>query len=104
MGDIDGLARSIASVGVLHPGVVTPDGTLIAGGRRMAACRTLGWSEIATTVVDLDEITRGELAENADRKDFLPSEIDAIRRALAPMVATPEGRPKTRESFPSFEK
>ncbi|MGP0058588.1 MAG: MT-A70 family methyltransferase [Beijerinckiaceae bacterium] len=26
----------------------------------------------------------GEYAENADRKDFLPSEIDAIRRALLP--------------------
>lgn len=27
------------------------------------------------------------LAENAKRKDFLPSEIDAIRRALAPIEA-----------------
>ncbi len=27
---------------------------------------------------------RGEYAENSDRKDFLPSEIDAIRRALEP--------------------
>jgi hypothetical protein len=27
---------------------------------------------------------RGEFAENAIRKDFLPSEIEAIRRALAP--------------------
>ena len=36
------------------------------------------------TVVDLAEIVRGELAENADRKDFLPSEIEAIRRALLP--------------------
>ena len=28
---------------------------------------------------------RGELAENAERKDFLPSEIDAIRRMLEPV-------------------
>jgi ParB/RepB/Spo0J family partition protein len=83
MGDIDGLARSIASVGLLHPVVVTPDGTLIAGGRRMAACRTLGWSEIPVTEVDLDEIATGELAENVERKDFTPLEIDAIRRKLA---------------------
>ena len=36
------------------------------------------------TVVSLDEIVKGEFAENAIRKDFLPSEIDAIRRALEP--------------------
>lgn len=31
-------------------------------------------------IVDLDDIERGEIAENTERKDFLPSEIDAIRR------------------------
>lgn len=93
MGDIDGLARSIEAVGLLHPVVVTPAGMLIAGERRLAALRRLGWAEVPVTEVDLEEITRGEFAENADRKDFLPSEIDAIRRALIPVVATPVGRP-----------
>jgi ParB family chromosome partitioning protein len=46
MGDVDGLARSIADVGLLHPIVVTPDGKLIAGERRLAACRQLGWADI----------------------------------------------------------
>ena len=32
----------------------------------------------------LADIVRGELAENAIRKNFLPSEIDAIRRAMEP--------------------
>jgi hypothetical protein len=32
--------------------------------------------------VDLKEVVRGEFAENAFRKDFLPSEIKAIRRAI----------------------
>ena len=36
------------------------------------------------TIVDLAEIVRGEFAENAEREDFLPSEIEAIRRALLP--------------------
>ena len=36
------------------------------------------------TYVDLKEVVRGEFAENAFRKDFLPSEIDAIRRAIEP--------------------
>ena len=41
-----------------------------------------------------------EFAENAIRKDFLPSEIDAIRRALEPMVATPHGGDRSKvETF-----
>jgi hypothetical protein len=57
-------------------------------------------------VVDLGEILRGEFAENAERKDFLPSEIDAVRRAMVPMVAIPRGRPhvtEISESFANFE-
>ena len=34
--------------------------------------------------MDLKEVVRGEFAENAHRKDFLPSEIEAIRRAIEP--------------------
>jgi len=85
LGDISSLADSIAEVGLLHPIVVRPDGILIAGRRRLAAYQQLGWDEIPATEVDLDEILRGELAENVARKDFLPSEIDAIRRALVPL-------------------
>jgi N6-adenosine-specific RNA methylase IME4 len=40
---------------------------------------------VPVTFVDLKEVIRGELAENAHRKNFLPSEIDAIRRALLPL-------------------
>ncbi|HEX9070985.1 MAG TPA: MT-A70 family methyltransferase [Pseudolabrys sp.] len=85
LGNVDQLAASIASVGLLHPIVVTPDGALIAGERRLEAAKRLGWASVPVTVVALDEIVRGEFAENANRKDFLPSEIDAIRRALEPL-------------------
>ena len=36
LGDIDELARSIAEVSLLHPIVIRPDGTLIAGVWRLA--------------------------------------------------------------------
>jgi len=39
---------------------------------------------VPVTEIDLDEVLRGELAENVERKDFLPSEIEAIRRAMLP--------------------
>jgi ParB family chromosome partitioning protein len=84
LGDVQRLADSIAQVGLLHPVVVNSNGKLIAGKRRLEACKLLGWNKIPTTVIDLDEIVRGEFAENAIRKDFLPSEIDAIRRAVEP--------------------
>jgi N6-adenosine-specific RNA methylase IME4 len=84
LGDIASLAATIAEVGLLHPIVVRPDGTLIAGERRLRACQSLSWESVPVTIVDLANIVRGELAENAARKDFLPSEIDAIRRALEP--------------------
>lgn len=64
---------------------MTPQNVLIAGERRLAACKALGWTDVPVRVVDLGEIVRGEFAENADRKDFLPTEIDAIRRAMLPV-------------------
>lgn len=85
LGDVASLAESIRQVGLLHPVVVRPDGTLIAGARRVAAARLLGWDSIPVTVVDLAEIVRGEQAENTCRLDFTPSEAVAIARALEPL-------------------
>ena len=84
MGDIAKLARDIAKIGLLHPVVVTPNGELIAGERRLRAMQQLGWTEVPVRVVPIDDIIRGELAENTERKDFLPSEIESIRRAMLP--------------------
>jgi N6-adenosine-specific RNA methylase IME4 len=83
MGDIASLAGSMAELGLLQPIVVRPDGILIAG--RLRAAERLGWETIRVTVVDLDEIARGEFAENAVRKDFTLSEAVAIKRALEPI-------------------
>jgi N6-adenosine-specific RNA methylase IME4 len=85
LGDLRTLAESIEAVGLLHPVVVTPVGRLIAGQRRLAACRLLGWSEVPVTVVDLLQAARGEAHENFVRKDLLPSEIVALKRAIEPL-------------------
>jgi ParB family chromosome partitioning protein len=79
------LADSIETVGLLHPIVVTPEGRLIAGQRRLEACRLLGWQEIPITVIDLYQAARGEAHENFVRKDLLPSEIVALKRAIEPL-------------------
>ena len=85
LGDIRALAQSIEAVGLLHPVVVTPEGRLIAGQRRLAACRLIGWREIPVTLVDLLQAARGEAHENFVRKDLLPSEMVALKRAVEPL-------------------
>lgn len=85
MGDLEGLARSIDEIGLLHPVVVRPDGMLVAGERRIKACLLLGWQDIPVTVIDLDAIVRGECDENQRRKDWTPTEAVAIAKALEPM-------------------
>src|ERR1700681_5063024 len=84
-GDLKTLAQSSEEVGLLHPIVVTPEGRLIAGQRRLAACRLLGWTDVPVTVVDLYQAARGEAHENFVRKDLLPSEIVALKRAIEPL-------------------
>jgi ParB-like chromosome segregation protein Spo0J len=51
----------------------------------LAACRLLKWTEIPVTVVDLLQAARGEAHENFIRKDLLPSEIVAVKRAIEPL-------------------
>ena len=86
LGDIPGLAKSIQETGLLHPIVITPAGELIAGRRRLEAIKSLGWEETPVNVVDLKEIIKGEFAENIIRKDFTPSEMVAIKRAIEPDI------------------
>jgi ParB/RepB/Spo0J family partition protein len=85
LGDLWSLADSISEVGLLHPVVVTPEGRLIAGQRRLEACLLLGWKDVPVTVVDLYQAARGEAHENFVRKDLLPSEIVALKRAIEPL-------------------
>lgn len=65
LGDVDALAGSIRDVGLLHPVVITTEGVLVAGARRLEACRRLGMTEVPVAVVELDEVACGQRDENA---------------------------------------
>ena len=52
LGDLEGLQRSIARLGLLMPIAVTPDGRLLAGLRRLRACQGLGWQSVPVVVVE----------------------------------------------------
>ena len=85
MGDLDALARTIRDLGLLHPVVIRPDGTLIAGERRLCAAKLLGWTDVPVNVVDIEKIALGEYAENVERKDFTYAEAVDILRAVRPV-------------------
>lgn len=90
MGNLDELAASITAVGLLHPIVVTADLDLVAGGRRLAAIKQLGWDEVPVTVVDLTsaaDVLRAELEENTCRKPLSPLEASYARERRAKVLA-----------------
>jgi N6-adenosine-specific RNA methylase IME4/ParB-like chromosome segregation protein Spo0J len=84
-GDIAELAASIEKTGLLHPIVISPSKRLIAGERRTRAYQMLGRERIPATIIDLAMVAEGEYAENTARKDFTPSELVSIARALEPI-------------------
>lgn len=81
-GDLDALKNSIGEHGLLQPIVLLPDDYLLCGGRRLEACRQLGWEAIPFIRVaeQGDAISRlkAERDENTCRKDMTPSELVAI--------------------------
>jgi len=81
---IDELAESIHRIGLINPIVVTKDGVLVAGERRLTACRQLGWTSITVQYAeDLSEyeLQTIELEENVKRVDLTwQEEVDAIAR------------------------
>lgn len=69
--NIDVLSDSIRRLGLIHPIVIDRENNLVAGERRLAACRALGWTHINTQFVDeLDPLLAHaiELEENIKRE------------------------------------
>ena len=70
---IDELAASIARNGLINPIVVSDDNVLIAGERRLTACKQLGWTHVTVQFfADLsnDEREVIELEENVRRAEL----------------------------------
>lgn len=93
LGELEVLAASIATVGLLHPPVITMDGVLICGERRLLAMRDiLGWKTIPVIVLEVSSIVEGEYAENEIRKDFTASERVAIGKAIEAEIGNRRGQ------------
>ena len=107
LGDLDGLAASIAAEGLLQPIGISADYFLIFGERRLRAVYdVLRQNTIPARVVDVRSLTASEHAENEMRKDFTPSERVAIARALEEEIGDRQGERtdlEVPENFPELE-
>ena len=93
-GDIQELADDIKENTLLNALVVTPNGEgtylLIAGERRLRACKSLGYKAVTVNVVaaeDAEQALRMEISENECRKDFSMTERLAYAEKLQTIKA-----------------
>jgi ParB family chromosome partitioning protein len=81
--DLAELSASLEEHGLVQPIVVRARGDryqLIAGQRRLAAARQLGWTRVPTRVLDVEDRQMAEIAivENLQRRD-----LDALEKAAS---------------------
>lgn len=100
MGDIDGLCNSISEHSLIQPIVVSRDGNLIAGGRRLEALRRMGTKVLTEGVhfVFNDQLNplkrKGmELEENIRRKDLSWQEVVTGKQQLLELMQSIHGQP-----------
>jgi 16S rRNA G966 N2-methylase RsmD len=99
-GDIDSLAESISSVGLLQPIVINENNELVDGQRRIKAYFQLGRTEIPFYRVNLKQIVLGEFHANSNRKDLTSSERVVISKAVEKCLYEQSrgvGRPRTNQ-------
>lgn len=85
-GDIAELAEDIQENGLINPPVVNKSYELLAGERRLRACKSLGWQQIEIRMMDTRDAEhelKVEISENDVRKDFTKAErVDYMKRLL----------------------
>lgn len=73
LGDLTELKRDIERVGLLNPILITKEGKLIAGERRLTACKELQKTSILVRIMpdmEQDDLLMIERIENTARKEF----------------------------------
>ena len=78
IGDISSLAANIKELGLLSPIIINQNNKLLAGERRLTACKSLGWTEIPAIikeVTDAEQELLIEIAENVNRESFTREEL-----------------------------
>jgi ParB family chromosome partitioning protein len=82
--DVTDLEKSISTVGLIAPLVISTDNIILAGARRYQALLNLGYTEAAVVIIDKGELEKELISidENLVRKDLSKVEIEGhLRRA-----------------------
>lgn len=86
-GNIEELAEDIRVNGLINPPTVNKSYVLLAGERRLRACKSLGWTQIEVHMLDTKDEAHDlavEMSENNMRRNFTGSELaEGIRRQMA---------------------
>jgi len=86
-GDIQELAEDIKRNGLINPPTINKGYVLLAGERRLKACKSLGWTQIEVHMLDTKDEAHDldvEMSENNMRRNFTGSELaEGIRRQMA---------------------
>lgn len=106
--DVSDLEKSIQTVGLIAPLVISTDNVILAGARRYQALLNLGYTEAAVVVVDKGELERElvSIDENLVRKDLNKIELEGhlrrakeIYQAITPLEEQYFERPETNEEM-----
>lgn len=82
--DVTELEKSIQTLGLIAPLVISPDNVILAGARRYQALLNLGYTEAPVMIVDRNSLEKElvSIDENLVRKDLSKMEIEShLRRA-----------------------
>lgn len=82
--DVSDLEKSIQTLGLIAPLVISPDNVILAGARRYQAMLNLGFTQTAVMVIDRNSLEKElvSIDENLVRKDLTKLEIEShLRRA-----------------------
>ena len=78
LGDLEPLKDSLRRYGLLNPVTIDSQDNLIAGERRLAASKAIGWTSINAVIINnVSPLTKLELEleENNQRKEFTDAEL-----------------------------
>lgn len=110
--DVSDLEKSISTLGLIAPLVISTDNVILAGARRYQALLNLGYSEVPVIVVDKGELERElvSIDENLVRKDLSKIELEGhlrrakeIYQAITPLEEQTFERPETEEELEEQE-
>lgn len=95
MGDMHELTDSMRARGLINPVTIRADGALIAGERRLAAARNLGWPEIACHIwgaETADELLALEIEENTCRSPLMLAEAEQAWQRYRKLLGIGQGK------------